>query len=598
MVNETIRIYCRIKPSLGKKSSPGSYEISHRDEAGQDILSFAVPKEVGDGIVNNKREQYTSKFRKVFDKDACQDEVFDEMTRPVVDKLLEGFNGTVFAYGQTGSGKTYTVTGGAEKFSDRGLIPRTLSYIFQKRKQSLGEYDVGVAVSYLEIYNEAGFDLLDPKHDISKLEDLPRVSIMEDNDGNIHLRNLSIQEAQSEEEALNLLFLGDTNRMIAETPMNQASTRSHCIFTLHLAVRKQGSDIVRRSKMHLVDLAGSERVAKSGVSGQLLTEAKYINLSLHYLEQVIVALSEHGRSHVPYRNSLMTSVLRDSLGGNCITSMIATCSIDKSNIMESISTCRFAQRVALVKNDAFINEEHDPTQVIARLKREVQQLRDQLNLGENESSGDLTPDEIERCERLVREYLQETTLDSDLPVRPDMRQIQYCFKLIRREMKSHVCQQALPPPPAELPPQRLVLSELDLASLADPTGHLPPEVVKLKQIVQQRDNEISVLTSMLKREREKTKAVPGSEPPTSMMHSIQMDLPLPNVSTNKTVRASTKSFDDFLRDHPQRTLFEKQKEELKRKYNEAKQAGDRLSNSKNRVSHIKSEIERVCFNVY
>ncbi|XP_006107047.1 kinesin-like protein KIF6 [Myotis lucifugus] len=168
--------------------------------------------------------------------------------------------------------------------------------------------------------------------------------------------------------------------MIAETPMNQASTRSHCIFTIHLSSKEPGSATVRHAKLHLVDLAGSERVAKTGVGGQLLTEAKYINLSLHYLEQVIIALSEKHRSHIPYRNSMMTSVLRDSLGGNCMTTMIATLSLEKRNIDESISTCRFAQRVALIKNEAVLNEEIDPRLMIARLQKEVQELRDELAL--------------------------------------------------------------------------------------------------------------------------------------------------------------------------------------------------------------------------
>ncbi|KAI2542210.1 kinesin family member 6, partial [Homo sapiens] len=144
------------------------------------------------------------------------------------------------------------------------------------------------------------------------------------------------------------------------TPMNQASTRSHCIFTIHLSSKEPGSATVRHAKLHLVDLAGSERVAKTGVGGHLLTEAKYINLSLHYLEQVIIALSEKHRSHIPYRNSMMTSVLRDSLGGNCMTTMIATLSLEKRNLDESISTCRFAQRVALIKNEAVLNEEINP----------------------------------------------------------------------------------------------------------------------------------------------------------------------------------------------------------------------------------------------
>ncbi|RXM30310.1 Kinesin-like protein KIF6 [Acipenser ruthenus] len=316
--------------------------------------------------------------------------------QPRTTHVLSGYNGTIFAYGQTGSGKTFTITGGAERYSDRGIIPRTLSYLFQQfQKDSTKVYTTHI--SYLEIYNECGYDLLDPRHEAARLEDLQKVSIMEDPEQNIHLKNLSSQQAANEEEALNLLFLGDTNRMIAETPMNQASTRSHCIFTIHVSGREPGSATVRHSKLHLVDLAGSERVGKTGVGGQLLTEAKYINLSLHYLEQVIIALSEKNRSHIPYRNSMMTSVLRDSLGGNCMTTMIATLSVEKRNIDESISTCRFAQRVALIKNEAVLNEELDPGLMIIRLKREILALKDELVMVTGEQRTDqLTEDELQK----------------------------------------------------------------------------------------------------------------------------------------------------------------------------------------------------------
>ena len=134
------------------------------------------------------------------------------------------------------------------------------------------------------------YDLLSAEHETTALEDMPKVGLMEDDDGNCHLRGLSMHVATTEEEALNLLFLGDTNRAIAETPMNLASSRSHCIFTVSLESREAGSDAIRRSKLHLVDLAGSERAHKTGSSGQTFTEAKHINTSLHFLEMVIVAL--------------------------------------------------------------------------------------------------------------------------------------------------------------------------------------------------------------------------------------------------------------------------------------------------------------------
>uniref|UniRef100_A0A8D2IZ25 Kinesin-like protein n=1 Tax=Varanus komodoensis TaxID=61221 RepID=A0A8D2IZ25_VARKO len=390
-------------------------------------LEIIVPRDLADGFVNNKRESYKFKFQKVFDQESKQDEIFEAIAKPVAECALAGYNGTIFAYGQTGSGKTFTITGGAERYSDRGIIPRTLSYIFQQlQKDSSKVYTTHI--SYLEIYNECGYDLLDPRHEASRLEDLPKVTIMEDTEQNIHLKHLSLQQANNEEEALNLLFLGDTNRMIAETPMNQASTRSHCIFTIHISSKEPGSATIRRSKLHLVDLAGSERVGKTGVGGQLLTEAKYINLSLHYLEQVIIALPEKNRSHIPYRNSMMTSVLRDSLGGNCMTTMIATLSLEKRNIDESISTCRFAQRVGLIKNEAILNEEIDPRLMIVQLKKEIQELKNELAMVTGEQrSEELTQEELLQVEEQIKSFLEDVDPESMLEVGADMRKIKYCF---------------------------------------------------------------------------------------------------------------------------------------------------------------------------
>uniref|UniRef100_A0A8B9FYY4 Kinesin-like protein n=1 Tax=Amazona collaria TaxID=241587 RepID=A0A8B9FYY4_9PSIT len=474
MVKEAIRVYARVKP-LGRRQQAGIYSIDD-DEKSLSTLEVIVPHDLADGVVNNKRESYKFKFQKIFDQEAKQDVVFDSIAKPVAECVLAGYNGTIFAYGQTGSGKTFTITGGAECYSDRGIIPRTLSYIFdQLQKDSSKVYTTHV--SYLEIYNECGYDLLDPRHEASRLEDLPKVTVMEDPDQNIHLKNLSLQQATNEEEALNLLFLGDTNRMIAETPMNQASSRSHCIFTIHISSKEPGSTTIRRSKLHLVDLAGSERVAKTGVGGQLLTEAKYINLSLHYLEQVIIALAEKNRSHIPYRNSMMTSVLRDSLGGNCMTTMIAMLSIDKRNIDESISTCRFAQRVALIKNEAVLNEEVDPRLIIVQLKKEIQELKDELELvtGKQRTS-ELSQEELLQLDELIETFLKDNDPDSALDVGADMRKIKYCFVHMK-----------------------VFLLNLD-GNAADTENNLKTfrvekseELKKMKELLQQRDNEISIL---------------------------------------------------------------------------------------------------------
>ncbi|XP_064600803.1 kinesin-like protein KIF6 [Liolophura sinensis] len=631
MVKSTIQIFARVKPTRAKT---GPYSVDD-DEEGHPRLSFNVPKELADGFINNKKENYNFRFQQVFDQKTKQEDVFEAVARPVIDNVLEGYNGTIFAYGQTGSGKTFTITGGAERYIDRGIIPRTLSYIFEQYEQN-PDKEFSLHVSYLEIYNESGYDLLDPKHEAAKLEDLPKVSLLEDSDQNIHLKNLSVHPANNEEEALNLLFLGDTNRMIAETPMNQASTRSHCIFTIHIMSRETGSATIRRSKLHLVDLAGSERVSKTGVNGVLLTEAKYINLSLHFLEQVIISLADKSRQHIPYRNSMMTSVLRDSLGGNCMTTMIATCSVEKKNIDESISTCRFAQRVALIKNEAILNEELDPKLMIAKLKREIQQLKEELAMATGEQRTDeLTTEELQRCQEIVQTFLSDPDVDTVINVGADMRKIQHCYKLLKKAVLEK-------PSPSS--------SDISLTNghqVQEDTGpYSNAEVSKLKDLVLQRDNEINILVGMLKKEKKRASDAmtmlekAGQSNHRSLISSVNQ--PINGESSHQVrghseesdhqsrrpasdsrrrsdrdMRVSEKekadeqkynhtqykilgnmsmgrqeAFEIFRRDYRENHTIEDQKRVLKLRYQEAKRMGEQVNQARANINHIKGQIEQ------
>lgn len=214
MVKQTIKIFCRLKPTKAAKKT--LYEIQPQETGDQIVLN--VPRDEAVGYVNNKKEEYRFKFEKIFEQNCLQEDVFESVAEPVIDNVINGYNGTIFAYGQTGSGKTFTITGGPEKYADRGIIPRTISYFFDMFAKK-PEFMFSMHISYLELYNEQGYDLLDPQHQATKLEDLPKVTLMEDDDNNIHLKNLSLHQANSEEEALNLLFLGDTNRMIAEVSL-------------------------------------------------------------------------------------------------------------------------------------------------------------------------------------------------------------------------------------------------------------------------------------------------------------------------------------------------------------------------------------------
>ena len=222
---EGITVYLRMRPT---KHPSKFYDVGDNEGRGQslrwDIPADAVTK---DGeYINNTKTQWAFKFDQVLPMDISQAQVFDRVGKHVVQNALDGYNSTVFAYGQTGSGKTFTITGGSERYEDRGIIPRALSMIFQAFRDR-SDCSWSAHVSYMEIYNEQGFDLLNESSGAKNLQDLPRVRMMEDEHGNFHLRNLSMHRATSEEEALNLLFLGDTNRAISETAMNQASSRSH-----------------------------------------------------------------------------------------------------------------------------------------------------------------------------------------------------------------------------------------------------------------------------------------------------------------------------------------------------------------------------------
>ncbi|KAL3320682.1 Kinesin- protein 6 [Cichlidogyrus casuarinus] len=389
MDQDNIRIYLRLKPNL-KNKKPFQYRTKIDLNNNSEFIYVDVPRENCLYKDLQKYDAHKFKFDHIFDTLASQSDVFERMARPLIDKTIEGFNGTIFAYGQTGSGKTHTITGTNFEYNQRGIIPRSLEYLFGYFQKDLSS-SYQLEITYLEIYNDNGYDLLAQQASRgNKLEDLPY--------------NLSSHPANNIEDALNLLFLGDTNRIIAETPMNEASSRSHCIFTLHITRTEKESHNKFHSKLNLVDLAGSERAYKTRIDGALLQETKYINLSLHFLEQVIIALTKKDpQNHVPYRNSMMTCVLRDSLGGNCFTSMIANIATDITDSLESISTCKFSQRVALIKNEVVKNVVIDPQDIISSLRKEIECLKNRLASHIDPSRSTLTLQDLKEADNETNE---------------------------------------------------------------------------------------------------------------------------------------------------------------------------------------------------
>ena len=432
-LNETIQIFLRLRPCRN-----GSYKHDHIEiNSSMTSVDVRVPVKE-EGYINNTIRKHTFKFDKIFDCPTTQEQIFNEVAKDVIDSAIDGYNGTIFAYGQTGSGKTYTITGGVESISMRGIIPRALSYIFEEtKKRTLFTWKV--YISYLEIYNNDGYDLLSDTgaggtQRRFELESLPRVRIRENKSRQLILTNLSIHEIDNFQEGMALLMLGDDNRVVAETPKNDASTRSHCLFMIQIESQKIGEDLKTLSKLHIVDLSGSETPSKTNLSGIRMTEALNINVSLFYLEQVIIEINNKS-SYIPYRNSMMTMCLRDSLGGNCKTRMIANLSADFEDVLESLSTCRFAQRVALVKNTAIVNEIVDPAILVQKQKSEIEELKAELAMlkGKNQKSF-LEQSDLVECEKIVNEFLDDETYTKKIELN-DKLMIQECFNIIKKKYK-------------------------------------------------------------------------------------------------------------------------------------------------------------------
>ncbi|EGR33560.1 kinesin family member 6, putative [Ichthyophthirius multifiliis] len=294
---------------------------------------------------------------------------------------MNGYNGTIFAYGQTGSGKTYTMSGSEQQqWQYRGITPRVISGIFSHIDQKK-DFDCKINISYMEIYNDNAFDLLNQAH-LDNPSENNKVTYQWDDEGNIHLKNITIHQIQNEQEGFDKMITGNFIKKMSSTSMNQNSSRSHCVFTINLEATEKSTGDQYLSKLHLVDLAGSERISKTQINGTLLTEAKHINKSLSFLEQVIVALNDQSKkgikSHIPYRNSFMTTILKDSIGGNCQTAMIANISSDIENYDETISTLRFSQRVGQIENEVQRNHKFDLQKAYKNLLIENQNLQKQL----------------------------------------------------------------------------------------------------------------------------------------------------------------------------------------------------------------------------
>ncbi|KAG5008375.1 hypothetical protein JHK85_026917 [Glycine max] len=347
----------------------------------------------------NNWDSDTYEFDEVLTEFASQKRVYEVVAKPVVESVLDGYNGTVMAYGQTGTGKTFTLGRlGEVDASDRGIMVRSMEDIFA----DLSPDTDSVTVSYLQLYMETLQDLLNPANDNIPIVEDPR-------SGDVSMPGATLVEITDQHSFLELLRIGEANRVAANTKLNTESSRSHAILTVHIKrsvlenediVSSQNGDashltkpskpLVRKSKLVVVDLAGSERVHKSGSEGHMLEEAKSINLSLSSLGKCINALAENN-AHVPFRDSKLTRMLRDSFGGTARTSLIVTVGPSPRHRGETSSTILFGQRAMKVENMLKIKEEFDYKSLSRKLEIQLDKL-----IAENERQHKAFEDEVEK----------------------------------------------------------------------------------------------------------------------------------------------------------------------------------------------------------
>ncbi|GMF24539.1 unnamed protein product [Phytophthora lilii] len=424
-----VKVFCRVRPPNERER--GAAARAHKcvsvpaTDAAQQTL-FLQPKHA---------PARTFTFDRVFGEAASQTDVFRVVGAPITQACLEGYNGTIFAYGQTGSGKTFTMQGpdaviddadtrslSQEQLALRGLVPRVFDYLFDNvvavddRKNVQHTF----ACSFLEIYNERVYDLLDG----GSAKDAAGLQLRENGRKGVHVEGLIESVVTNPKKAAELMTVGAQNRRVGQTSMNRESSRSHSVFILQMQSKETSAEgtKIRTSRFNLVDLAGSERQRSTDAAGERLKEAGSINKSLSALGNVILGLSEQSvgkHRHVHYRDSKLTFLLKDSLGGNSKTFMIATISPAEDSAFETLSTLKFAQRAKMIQNSAVVNEDSVGSALF--LQEEIKRLRRQLQQAHQEIARNIPGSNL-----ILQESARSETTLSQESVSPSTQQLGPC----------------------------------------------------------------------------------------------------------------------------------------------------------------------------
>ena len=395
--SECVKVAIRVRP------------MNKREKEQNSRLCVQVDKDNNTvSVISDKNESKTFPFDYVYPMETTQREVYDQVAFPIVDSIFQGYNGTIFAYGQTGCGKTFTMMGIITDPQLRGVIPNAFDHIFGFIKTEGESRKFFLRCSFVEIYNEEVRDLLGNKD--------KKLDIREDPKKGTFLKDLTYVTIKNPADIDKSLDTGNKNRHVGATSMNDQSSRSHSLFTVYLEIEEKGENNnsrIKSGKLNLVDLAGSERVGKTNATGQTFDEGKKINLSLTALGSVIDALSQN-RKYIPYKDSKLTRLLADSLGGNTKTVMFANISPASYNYDETLGTLRYASRAKLIKNAPVVNE--DPKDALLRkYEEEIKALKEKLANGGNIND-------------ILEEVSEESDDGDDAEVEEENKQIVKNFK--------------------------------------------------------------------------------------------------------------------------------------------------------------------------
>ncbi|XP_069836215.1 kinesin-like protein KIF11 isoform X2 [Dendropsophus ebraccatus] len=432
---KNIQVVVRCRPFNQLERKANSHSVLECDPQRKEVS-------VRTGGINDKLGKKNYTFDMVFGPAAKQIEVYRSVVCPILDEVIMGYNCTIFAYGQTGTGKTFTMEG--ERSADEeftweqdplaGIIPRTLHQIFEKLSENGTEFSV--KVSLLEIYNEELFDLLSPAPDVSE-----RLQMFDDprNKRGVIIKGLEEVTVHNKDEVYHILERGAAKRTTASTLMNAYSSRSHSVFSVTIHMKEttvDGEELVKIGKLNLVDLAGSENIGRSGAVDKRAREAGNINQSLLTLGRVITALVERA-PHIPYRESKLTRILQDSLGGRTKTSIIATVSPASINLEETVSTLEYANRAKNIMNKPEVNQKLTKRALIKEYTEEIERLKRDLAAAREKNGVYLSSENYEQLQgKIVSQEEQITDYTEKIAaLEEELRRVTDLFSENRKELE-------------------------------------------------------------------------------------------------------------------------------------------------------------------